>query len=109
MVAERLLQQTQQCAGGDEELEDDLDEGLVQQLDEHEPSGTLCALCRNAITKAKLKDKGKGSEGKGGKGRKCFECDSENHIAANCPKRAARVAAGGPERLPRDGNGKGDV
>ena len=41
--------------------------------------------------------------GKGPKGarphRKCYECDAEDHIALNCPIRAARVAAGGPERL----------
>ena len=41
------LEKTQQCAGGDEEQEDDLDE--AQQLEEHEPSGTLSALIRKAI------------------------------------------------------------
>ena len=31
--------------------------------------------------------------------RKCYECDAEDHIALNCPVRAAREAAGEPERL----------
>ena len=45
----------------------------------------------------------------GGKGkgpRKCYECNEEGHIAAECPIRKARVAKGGPERLPK-GKGKG--
>ena len=57
----------------------------------------LMAMVKNI----KLK-KGKGG-GKGPKGarppRKCYECDADDHIAANCPIRAARVAAGGPEGL----------
>ena len=109
------LEQTQQCAGGDEEQEDDLDEALAQQLDEHEPLGTLSALVRKAITKAKFKGNGKGCKGKGKsnnkgkdkdrgkKGRNCYDCGSEDHLVAECPKRRARVAAGGPERLPTGG------
>ena len=45
----------------------------------------------------------------GGKGkglRKCYECNEEGHIAAECPVRKARVAKGGPERMPK-GKGKG--
>ena len=45
----------------------------------------------------KKKGKGKGKD----KPRTCFECNSEAHIARDCPVRAERVAAGGPERLPR--------
>ena len=40
----------------------------------------------------------------GGKGkglRKCYECNEEGHIASECPVRKARVAKGGPERLPK--------
>ena len=68
----------------------------------------------NALVKNLKAKKGKG-KGKG-KPRACFECDSESHIARDCPVRAARVAAGGPERVPRNpdvemnnagGNGKG--
>ena len=40
--------------------------------------------------------------------RKCFECDSDSHIAAECPERVARVAAGGPERLPKGDSPMGD-
>ena len=53
--------------------------------------------------------KGKGGKGKDGKGtgkeRRCFECDGTDHLAAECPVRKSRVAAGGPERLPK-GKGK---
>ena len=65
----------------------------------------------NALVKNLKVKKGKG-KGKG-KPRACFECNSESHIARDCPQRAARVAAGGPERLPRtdsemtDAGGKG--
>ena len=61
------------------------------------PPEQLLAMIKNAHLK-----RGKGG-GKGGKGarplRKCYECDAEGHIAADCLQRAARVAAGGPERL----------
>ena len=55
----------------------------------------LTALVRNLKAK---KGKGKGK----GKPRVCYECDSESHIARDCPVRAARVAAGGPERPPKN-------
>ena len=48
----------------------------------------------------KDKDEKKGK----GKGRKCFECDGDDHIARDCSIRKERVAKGGPERLPK---GKG--
>ena len=54
-------------------------------------------------------DKGKNGNGGGKigkKGRTWYDCGSEEHIAAECPQRKARVAAGGPERLPK-GGGKG--
>ena len=46
--------------------------------------------------------KSKKGHGKGKGKRVCYECDSESHIARECPVRAARVAAGGPEKFPRD-------
>ena len=50
--------------------------------------------------------KGKDGVGKGkGKDRKCFECDATGHLAFECQVRKDRVAAGGPERLPK-GKGK---
>ena len=55
------------------------------------------AIVKNAHLK-KQKGAGKGS-GKDRLPRKCHECDSPDHIATNCLQRAARVAAGGPERL----------
>ena len=49
--------------------------------------------------------------GKGGKGarppRKCFKREAEDHIAANCPARAARLAAEGKDATMGDGQGKG--
>ena len=47
------------------------------------------------VTNVNLK-KGRG-KCKGGKGarppRKCYECDTEDHNADNCPFRAARIAS----------------
>ena len=64
----------------------------------------LMAIVKNAHLK-KTKGAGKGS-GKDRPRRKCYECDSPDHIGANCPIRAARVAAGGPERLDDPMGGK---
>ena len=89
-------------------------------------SGEINALVKNKFGKSnkgngkKGKSTGKGSGDNGGdggkdakddkkgkgKGRRCFECDSEEHIARDCPVRKDRVAKGGPERMPK-GNGKG--
>ena len=92
-------------------------------------SGEINALVKNKFGKKGIGKKGK-STGKGGgdngggggkddggkdakddkkgkgKGRKCFECDSEEHIARDCQVRKDRIAKGGPERLPK-GNSKG--
>ena len=64
------------------------------------PSDNLNHPQLNALVKNLKVKKGKG-KGKG-KPRVCFECDSPDHIASACPVRIARVAAGGPERLPRN-------
>ena len=65
--------------------------------------------------KEKKGGKGAGKKGdKGGKGggkkggpRVCFECGAEDHLANACPVRFERVAAGGPERVPKDNPMKG--
>ena len=58
---------------------------------------------RQQFLKNKRGGKGCGNndgEKKGGP-RTCYECDSEEHIAANCQVHAVRVEAGGQERLDR--------
>ena len=50
-------------------------------------------------------DKG-GGNGRNG-ARRCYECNEEGHIGAECPSRKARVAQGGPERLLK-GKGKAE-
>ena len=109
VAAFEAVQQDQASADHSEEPEEELDEDLVQQLNAADPSGHLYALVRNDKFK---KTKGCGKGGKGGKERgprKCFECESTDHIAAACPVRAARVAKGGPERLDKpDVEMKGD-
>ena len=76
---------------------DDLGEFLQSSASADVPPEQLLAMVRNSHLK-KSKGAGKGS-GKDRPPRKCYECDSPDHIAANCVQRAARVAAGGPERL----------
>ena len=49
-------------------------------------------------------DKGGGNAGKGP--RRCYECNEEGRIGAECHIRKDRVARCGPERLPK-GKGKG--
>ena len=61
------------------------------------PLETFFAIVKKTHLK-KQKGTGKGKGGSKGL-RKCYECDGEGHIAADCPVRAERVAAGGPERL----------
>ena len=63
VVAFEQVQQEQLGEGYGEEQEDDLDEGLVQQLNEADPSGHLYALVRNAKVK-QSKGVGKGGKGK---------------------------------------------
>ena len=100
--------------------------GQIPQL--NAVTGEISAILRNKMSKAQ-KGRGKkgggvgkqtpiagkdqdvdmsnGGKAVGGKGRrKCFECDEEGHIAAECSVRTQRVLAGGPERLPK-GKGKG--
>ena len=72
-------------------------EYLVEPANADVPPETLLAMVRNAHLK-KTKGGGKGN-GKSKPLRKCYECDGEGHIASECLQRAARVAAGGPERL----------
>ena len=53
--------------------------------------------------------KGKKGAGKGKGPRKCYECDSEGHIASESPMRLERVKNGGPERLPNGDAGDVDM
>ena len=76
-------------------MEHDQLQALLLEADENTNPNQLHALVKNFNVKKKGKGKGKN------KPRTCFECDSEAHIARDCPVRAERVAAGGPERLPR--------
>ena len=64
-----------------------------------DPSGAALGSY-DIVKKNFLKNKNGCKKGKG-KGRTCYKCGSTGHIAAACPDRAARVAAGGPERLDR--------
>ena len=111
-------------ADTDADYEDgDFDVGpeATQRLLEEDPSGVLLAVVKKGL-KDKNGNKGGGKRGdKCGKGcgkgekrggkkggpRACFECGAEDHLANACPVRLERVAAGGPERLPRDDAMKG--
>ena len=86
---------------------DDVGEYICNPDNAEAPPERLMQIVKNAHLK-RTKGAGKGS-GKDRGTRKCFECDSPDHIAAECPKRIARVAAGGPERLddPMGIKGKG--
>lgn len=76
----------------------------------------LRALVRNKFAK-KGQGKGKRTEGNNEKqadvdmkapdhsAKECFECGEMGHIGRNCAQRKARVAAGGPERAPKDKKG----
>ena len=101
---------------------DDSVEGIMNEV-----KATLMALVKSKFQKGPGGKGGKlgkgGKFGKGGKGGdkpdgkamdvdepRCFECNEPmakcGHSARDCPVRKARVAAGGPERLPK-GAGKG--
>ena len=68
-----------------------------------EPGGVLLAMVEKENLKHKTGSKGTGKgtgKGKGTGGhRTCYKRGSEDHIAAACPVRTARVEAGAPERL----------
>ena len=103
-----------------ENNEGDVD-GMMNEVRE-----TLMALVKSKFQKGAKGGKGLGKSGggKGGKGDSgkrggngmevddpvCFECGESmkkcGHSAKDCPVRKARMAAGGPERLPK-GGGKG--
>ena len=91
-------------AGEGEESENDILETFTpEQREAMRAAGVLeplLALVKKTMFSKKSAKGGK--DGKGSRVRKCFECEAEDHIAANCPVRAARVAEGGPERLPKD-------
>ena len=67
-----------------------------------EPGGVLLAMVKKENLKHKTGSKGTGKgtgKGKGTGGhRTCYKRGSEDHIAAACPVRTARVDAGAPER-----------
>ena len=71
-------------------------EGFEEEIDwsdekweEYSVKQILAIVRKNNL---KQKARGKGKDGGKGKGpRKCYECDSEDHIAANCPVRAERI------------------
>ena len=79
----------------DGEQEVEVDEATANKYNEIDSSGYLLALVKKGILKTKGKGKGKGQKSK----RTCYDCGADDHLAAACPVRAARVAAGGPERL----------
>jgi len=99
------------------EVEDIISDDFMTEV-----KATLLALVRDKHAKGgKRKDKGGGRDkGRGGSGTGsstmevdepvCFECGEPmktcGHSAKDCPIRVARVAAGGPARLPK-GDGKG--
>ena len=84
------------------ELEPDDQDFLKTPLDDLD-QGQLLALVKS------VKLKSKKGEGKGKGPRKCYECDSEGHIASECPIRLERVKNGGPERLPKGDAGDVDM
>ena len=93
---------------------DQIDEFMEEPTKFGVPSDTpiemLYTLVKNSRLKKVKGDKTGKSGGKGKGPRRCFECDAEGHIAAECPIRIARVAAGGPERIDdpmKGGKGKG--
>ena len=109
--AEEEQQEEPQAAEGPELAAED--QTLLEQC------GHLMALVQNKFGK---KGTGKGAGKKGqqqGKQdgdvamgdarppRACYDCGSQDHLAKDCPVRAARVAAGGPERLDGSKGGKG--
>ncbi len=91
--------------------EDEIPWGFDPELASHQE---LLALVKNKFFK-KGKGKGKGKDAPNSpmivdhSEKDCFDCGEKGHIARDCPVKKARVAAGGPERLPGrpKGGGKG--
>ena len=115
-----VLEEAQVEDAGVDTEEGDLDVGTeaTQRLLEEDPTGALLAVVKKVFKDNKSGGKGgkkggkgggKGEKGGGKKGgpRACFECGAEDHLANACPVRLERVAAGGPERLPKDDAMKG--
>ena len=76
--------QTEAFAGFEEEID-----WNDKKWEEYSVPQILATFRKNNL---KQKGRGKGKDGGKGKGpRKCYECDSEEYIAANCPVRAERV------------------
>ena len=116
--------QPQPGGGQDDPRGDGGDEDWVQaQI--NSLTGDINALVRNKLKGGKgfrkggdgpKPDKGKGDGSKDvdmpdapkdNSWKNCYECNEKGHVGADCPVRKARVAAGGPERLPRKSKGEG--
>ena len=87
----------------------DWDFDITVEDAENATHAELLALVKNKFAK---KGKGKGSPEAprapaDHSGKTCYDCGETGHVGADCPVRKARVAAGGPERLPRDPKGGG--
>ena len=94
----------------DEPQVDDGDWGIsIEDAEAATSHAELLALVKNKFSK---KGKGKGESPKpkapgDHSGKVCYDCGEPGHIGADCPVRKARVAAGGPERMPKEPKGRG--
>ena len=97
----RLAMATEAAEEFETEIPDDKIDEFFEDPAKFLPADTSSETIFAIVRKTHLKKQKGTGKGKGGpKGaRKCYECDGEGHIAADCPVRAERVAAGGPERL----------
>ena len=69
----------------------------VREADRTGALGLLALVKEDFLKNKKGGKKGRKGDCKCGKGKACYECGAEGHIGADCPIRAQRVAAGGPE------------